>query len=162
MMQSQMMQLSSIFGRPMSGIHNRTMGIVGDMMCMMMGNMMPMINHSTSTLMYTHLRECLLDSSVRKCILLAHGTGCSILSMALDRLHADLPIDIMMKMEVYTFGSAASHISNPCLTLGSPMNPNPPFTRADGSIVTPMKVNSAKNGGRTEDTERVIPVSLSI
>lgn len=78
--------------------------------------------------------------------------------MAIDRLHADLPIDVMGKMEIYTFGSAASHLSNPCLTLNSPMNPNPSFTRADGSLVSPVKATMAIKGQRIEDTERVIPV----
>lgn len=81
--------------------------------------------------------------------------------MAIDRLHADLPIDIMGKMEIYTFGCAASHISNPLLTLNSTMNPNPVFTRADGSIVSPVKAALATKGNRMEDTERVIPVRFS-
>jgi hypothetical protein len=159
-MQSQLMQMSKIFCRPMTGIHNRTMGMVMDMMCMMLSNVMPMINRSTSTAVYSHLRECLLNSSVRKVIVMSHGTGCSIMSMAIDRLHADLPIDVIGKMEIYTFGCAASHLSNPCLTLNSPMNPNPAFTRADGSLVSPVKAALASKGQRMEDAERVIPVSF--
>ena len=153
-----MTQMSEIFQRPITGIHNRTMGMVMDMICMILSNVMPIINRSTTTAMYSHLRECLLNSSVRKVIVLSHGTGCQIMSLAIDRLHADLPIDVMQKMEIYTFGCAASHLSNPCLTLNSTMNPNPPFTRANGS---PAKASLAIKDYRMEDTERVIPVSSS-
>lgn len=146
----------------MTGIHNRTMGMVMDMMCMMLSNVMPMMNRSASTALYTHLRECLLNSSIRKVIVMSHGTGCQIMAMAIDRLHADLPIDIMGKMEIYTFGCAACHISNPLLTLNSTMNPNPAFTRADGSIVSPVRAALTTKGNRMEDTERVIPVRSSL
>ena len=153
--------MSEIFQRPMTGIHNRTMGIVMDVMFMMLTNTIPIINRSTSTAMYSHLRECLLNSSVRKVIVMSHGTGCQIMSMAIDRLHADLPIDVLQKMEIYTFGCAASHLSNPCLTLNSTMNPNPAFTRVEGSLGSPLKAPIAIKGHRVEDTERVIPVSAS-
>jgi hypothetical protein len=159
-MRSQMTKMSDIFTRPMTGVYNRTMGIIIDMMCMMLYNVMPMMNRSTTTVLYYHLRECLLNSSVRKVIVISHGTGCQIMSTAIDRLHADLPIDVMQKMEIYTFGCAASHLSNPCLTLNSTMNPHPAFTRADGSLVSPVKAALATKGTRMEDTERVIPVSF--
>jgi hypothetical protein len=91
-------------------------------------------------------------------VVVAHGTGAAILSTTLDALYADLPAEILCKMEIYTFGSAASHLSNPCLGLNSPLNSNPTSTRADGSYVSPVKTKLASRGSRVEDIERVISV----
>ena len=132
-----------------------------DILCMILSNFMPMVNRSTSTAMYCHLRECLLDSSIRKVIAESHGTGCSIMSTAIDRLQADLPIDVIGKMEIYTFGSAATHLSNPCMALNSPTNPNPSFTHADGSLISPVKAAMATKDQRLGNTELVIPVRSS-
>lgn len=43
--------------------------------------------------------------------------------MVVDRLLADLPIETVSKLEVYTFGSAASHFNNPRLTLKPKSSP---------------------------------------
>ena len=43
--------------------------------------------------------------------------------MVVDRLLADLPIETVSKLEVYTFGSAASHFNNPRLTLHPKASP---------------------------------------
>lgn len=111
-----------------------------------------------STTLYSQLRDSLLNESVRKVIVLGHGTGAAILSSTLDNLHAELPVDVLSKLEIYTFGSSATHLSNPCMLLESPMNQHGPFTRADGSLVSPVKATLASRGYRTEDTERVITV----
>jgi len=155
-LQSQLAQLSSIFGRQMIGVHNRTNGFLVDVLESMLSRHLR-FNTPVSTALHSQLRDSLLDTSVRKVIVLGHGAGAAILSSVLDDLHADLPTDILSKLEIYTFGSAASHLSNPCSSLDSPMNQNGSFTRADGTIVSPVKATLASRGYRTEDTERVIP-----
>ena len=41
--------------------------------------------------------------------------GGIIISLVLDHLFDELPSSVMSKLEIYTFGSAASHFSNPRL-----------------------------------------------
>lgn len=46
----------------------------------------------------------------------------------LDQLFAELPAKNMAKLEIYTFGSAASHFSNPAIALSTtPEPPSPDF-----------------------------------
>jgi len=125
----------------------------------------------------------LLNPSMRKVILICHGTGAIPMSEALDRLHADLPMAVMSKCEIYTFGSAARHMNNPLLMLDEmcrreaampvpagtaapngvgktrARSPNPAagqWTRHDGSILSPVKAALASMGHPVEDLERVM------
>jgi hypothetical protein len=100
-------------------------------------------------------------NSVRKVVVLSHSTGAVHVSIALDQLHATLPIDVLSKLEIYTFGSAASHLNNPCLRIDTLSNKNErawslSYTRPDGST-SPVKATLASLGHRVEDNERVIP-----
>lgn len=71
---------------------------------------------------------------------------------------------MLSKIEIYTFGSAASHLSNPCLKTDNPLSASNDgasermtYTRPDGSIASPVKATLASLGHRIEDHERVIP-----
>ena len=66
---------------------------------------------------YDYVKACLADPAVKKVILIGHSQGGIIVSLVLDRLFADLPAETMAKLEVYTFGSAASHFNNPRISL---------------------------------------------
>ncbi len=94
---------------------------------------------------------------MRKVILIGHSTGALHISIALDQLHANLPVEVLSKLEIYTFGSAAAHLSNPCLTIDNPGAVTFNYTRPDGSIASPVKATLASLGHRVEDHERVIP-----
>jgi hypothetical protein len=154
-MQCYLNRLSMIFARPITGIHNRTYGPVLDMM---FNAMIPMMmNSSSSMALSTELRDALISPSCRKVIVIAHGTGATILSHTMDKMHADLPMELMARMEIYTFGSAAKHMSNPRMVYERPTEK---YTRADGSMTNPAKVSPAMQRMRMEETERVIPVSI--
>ena len=68
---------------------------------------------------YTYIKAILADPTVHKVVLIGHSQGGIIISLALDQLFAELPTSCMAKIEVYTFGSAASHFSNPLVSLTS-------------------------------------------
>lgn len=133
----------------MTGIHNSTYGPILDVM---FNAMMPMMNSSCSMALHAEMREALMSPSCRKVIVLAHGTGAAILSHTLDKLHADLPMECMSKMEIYTFGSAARHMSNPCMMYEKGM-------RSENNMNNSNKNNNSQMMMRMEETERVIPVS---
>jgi hypothetical protein len=150
--------LSSIFHRPLTAIHNTTHGLPFDLIHAVTNLALPLTSPASAHL-YETTRDALLQTAHRKVIILSHSTGSLILSQVLDRLHADLPIDALGKLEIYTFGAGASHLSNPCLALDSPfdIDRNGHFTRSDGSIVTPSKALLAGRGVRVGDMERVLP-----
>ena len=56
---------------------------------------------------------------MRKAVLIGHSQGGIIVSLVLDELFAELPATCMSKLEIYTFGSAASHFSNPLVSLAT-------------------------------------------
>ncbi|KLJ07945.1 hypothetical protein EMPG_16581 [Blastomyces silverae] len=105
-------RLSRTFGRPITGIHNPTNGLVWDIIeCIFQRS----FAYNTYSIRYTydHLKHCLTDPTVHKVVLIAHSQGGIIASMALDLLFTSLPAEDMAKLEVYTFGSAAAHFNNP-------------------------------------------------
>ena len=69
-------------------------------------------------LTYTYVKAMLVDPTVTKVVLIGHSQGGIIISQTIDDLLSQLPAKTMSKLEVYTFGSAASHFSNPSVTLG--------------------------------------------
>lgn len=68
---------------------------------------------TSSRILYSQLRTSLLDPKVNRAVVLAHNTGALPTSEALARLHADIPADKMSKLEIYTFGAAASEFVMP-------------------------------------------------
>jgi hypothetical protein len=64
---------------------------------------------------------------------------------------------VLSKLEIYTFGSAAAHLSNPCLGIDHASAGIFDYTRPDGSIASPVKATLASLGHRVSDHERVIP-----
>ena len=70
-------------------------------------------------LTYAYVKAMLVDPTVTKVVLIGHSQGGIIISQTIDDLLSQLPPKTMSKLEVYTFGSAASHFSNPSLTLRS-------------------------------------------
>ncbi len=60
---------------------------------------------------YEYVKAILVDPTVHNAILIGHSQGGIIISLVLDQLFNELPTSCMAKLEVYTFGSAASHFS---------------------------------------------------
>lgn len=152
-MKCQLQRLSVIFCRPMTGIHNSTYGLLLDMIFNTITSVS--MTSSSSKCLYTELKDALMCPTTRKVMVMAHGTGATILSHTLDRLHSDLPMELLSKMEIYTFGSAAKHMSNPCLVYERPMDK---YTRTENTG-SPSK-DSPPQSMRMEEMERVIPVSI--
>ena len=75
---------------------------------------------SGSRATYDYVKAVLVDPTITKVVLIGHSQGGILVSQAIDDLLSQVP-RTMSKLEVYTFGSAASHFSNPSLTL----RPNP-------------------------------------
>ena len=85
---------------------------------------------------YSYVKAALVDPKVDKVVLIGHSQGGLIVSLVLDELFSELPASCMAKLEVYTFGSAASHFSNPLVSLpteaGGPVSqPSPSAVHFD-------------------------------
>lgn len=106
--------LAATFGRPVTGIHNRSFGVIFDIIeCLIQRN----FNYETYDIRVTYeaLKDALEDPDKRldKVVVLCHSQGGILVSLALERLYAQLPAACFDKLEVYTFGSAAAHFYNP-------------------------------------------------
>ncbi|KAL9640120.1 MAG: hypothetical protein Q9204_000837 [Flavoplaca sp. TL-2023a] len=104
--------LSCLFGRQVLGIHNRSWGIFGDILeCLLQR----CLSYKTLDVRVACeiIKEYLVDTEVEKLVLVAHSQGGIIASLVVDTMLMELPDDIVGKLEIYTFGSAASHFHNP-------------------------------------------------
>jgi hypothetical protein len=104
--------LSETFGRPVFGIHNRTYGVLGDLFECIMQRAFDLFTEETRVC-YEYMKAYCTDPKVTKVMMIAHSHGCIMASQILDQLYVDLPTDAVKKLEVYTFGNAASHFNNP-------------------------------------------------
>ena len=100
-----------------------------------------------SRMAYTYIKPILIDPTVTKVVLIAHSQGGILISQAIDDLLSELPAQTMSKMEVYTFGSAASHFSNPFRTL----KPNSPTMQSAGQRSLEM---SRPNAYRADGSQK--------
>ncbi|KAA8910666.1 hypothetical protein FN846DRAFT_938118 [Sphaerosporella brunnea] len=111
-LQENLDSISSIFHRPIVGIHNRTYGLVFDLLeCMAQRDFGYMTGDIRAT--YNKIKEVLLEDGVEKVVVLAHSQGGLIVGATVDALCADLPPATLERLEIYTFGNAANHFSNP-------------------------------------------------
>lgn len=111
-MQNNLNRLALTFKRPILGIHNRTSGILFDVIeCLVQRN----FGYATGDvrMCYKVLKEVLYDPSKSKVIFILHSQGGIEGGMVLDWLLQEMPQDLMAKLEVYTFGNAANHFNNP-------------------------------------------------
>ncbi|KAK7530359.1 uncharacterized protein J3D65DRAFT_153807 [Phyllosticta citribraziliensis] len=105
-------RLAITFQRPITGIHNRTYGVLGDVVvCLFQRSFR--YNTADVRCAYEMLKLQILEPSVEKVVLLAHGQGACVASLALDRMLLELPSKSLGKLEIFTFGCAASHFNNP-------------------------------------------------
>ncbi|KAJ5493561.1 hypothetical protein N7463_009648 [Penicillium fimorum] len=105
-------QLSYIFGRKVTGVHNRTAGIVFDLIeCLIQRD----FAYATDDIRrsYALVKEALLDPECDKVVLLLHSQGGIEGGLVVDWLLDELPHNFLHHLEVYTFGNAANHFNNP-------------------------------------------------
>jgi hypothetical protein len=60
---------------------------------------------------YKYVHEAIMNSTLDRIVLVAHSQGGIIVSAWVDQLIADLHPSLLTRVEVYTFGSAASHFA---------------------------------------------------
>ena len=90
-------RLSKTFGRPVTGIHNQTYGLVADLLECLVQRCLA-LNTMDVRVAYDYIKACLLDPTVDKVVLIAHSQGGIIASLVLDSLYADLPCAIISKL----------------------------------------------------------------
>ncbi|KAI1332507.1 hypothetical protein F5Y16DRAFT_179268 [Xylariaceae sp. FL0255] len=111
-LKSNINRLALTFRRPVLGIHNRTSGIIFDVIeCLIQRN----FSYATSDvrLAYKTLKETLYNPQYSKVVFILHSQGGIEGGLVLDWLLQELPQDLLAKLEVYTFGNAANHFNNP-------------------------------------------------
>ncbi|KAK8253601.1 hypothetical protein IWZ00DRAFT_435167 [Phyllosticta capitalensis] len=105
-------RLAATFQRPVTGIHNRTYGVLGDIVVCLFQRCFR-YNTADVRCAYEMLKLQILEPGVEKIVFLAHGQGACVASLALDRMLLELPSKSLEKLEIFTFGCAASHFNNP-------------------------------------------------
>ncbi|KAI4595489.1 hypothetical protein KJ359_006835 [Pestalotiopsis sp. 9143b] len=111
-MLSNLNRLALTFGRPVEGIHNKTTGIIFDVIeCLIQRN----FGYATTDIResYKVVKEHLYNPALSKVVFILHSQGGIEGGMVLDWLLQELPQDLLSKLEVYTFGCAANHFNNP-------------------------------------------------
>ncbi|KAL2752244.1 hypothetical protein ACRALDRAFT_1078260 [Sodiomyces alcalophilus JCM 7366] len=111
-MRNNLNRLALTFKRPILGIHNRTSGIIFDVVeCLIQRN----LTYATSDvrMAYRIVKEKLYEPELSRVVFILHSQGGIIGGLVLDWLLQELPQDLLSKLEVYTFGNAANHFNNP-------------------------------------------------
>ncbi|TLD06602.1 uncharacterized protein PgNI_08449 [Pyricularia grisea] len=168
-LQNNLDRLALTFKRPVLGIHNKTDGIIFDIVeCLVQRT----FGYATDDvrLCYAAVKEKLYDPQYTKVVLILHSQGGIEGGMVLDWLLQEMPQDLLAKVEVYTFGNAANHFNNPHLHVTSQENaqanplaasidvaePTETLERSassDNSAVAAPKSKKKKNGGGGRRTQ---------
>ncbi|KAL8957343.1 MAG: hypothetical protein Q9193_005357 [Seirophora villosa] len=124
-LQQNINRISLLFGRKVLGIHNQSYGLISDLLeCLVQR----CLSYSTEDVRVTCevLRGYLVDEEVKKVVLVTHSQGGIIVSMVVNYLLAELSGEMMGKLEIYTFGSAAAQFNNPPRTSTFQSSPSIP------------------------------------
>jgi len=106
--------LARTFQREIVGIHNPTKGMFFDLLeCLIQRD----LDYKTQDIRQgrAQIRSALAAAGTKKVVLILHSQGGIEGSSILDWLLADLSIDVMSRLEIFTFGNAARHFNNPLL-----------------------------------------------
>ncbi|KAG8157808.1 hypothetical protein KVR01_012470 [Diaporthe batatas] len=117
-MKSCLNRLALTFGRPIIGVHNRTDGVIFDVIeCLIQRN----LGYATNDVRvcYRIVKEKLYNPQYSKIVFILHSQGGIEGGLVLDWLLQELPQNLLSKLEVYTFGNAANHFNNPYRTVAS-------------------------------------------
>jgi len=115
-LQSNVDRLALTFGRPVLGVHNKTYGIIFDVLqCLIQRN----FTYATQDVRdcYRIVKSTLYQPHLTKVIFILHSQGGIEGGLIIDWLLQEVPQDLLAKLEVYTFGNAANHFNNPHLHL---------------------------------------------
>ncbi|KAG4436491.1 hypothetical protein IFR05_008032 [Cadophora sp. M221] len=130
-LQNNVDRLALTFGRPVLGVHNKTNGIIFDVLqCLLQRN----FTYATQDVRdcYSIVKSTLYQPHLTKVIFILHSQGGIEGGLIIDWLLQEVPQDLLAKLEVYTFGNAANHFNNPHLHLLSQhaalMHPTVPAT----------------------------------
>jgi hypothetical protein len=161
-MKSNLNRLALTFKRPILGIHNKTNGILFDVLeCLVQRN----LGYATSDVRvcYRIIKEKLYNPSYSKVVFILHSQGGIEGGLIIDWLLQELPQDLLSKLEVYTFGNAANHFNNPHRHLGSQAKAqgNPVMGRTDAVIDTDGTNGVPTNGTNGHPTSPTSPDSPS-
>lgn len=111
-LQSTVNNLSATFGRPVTGVHNQSWGIPGDLIeCLIQRSFF--YDTQDVRVATAAIQKAIEDDAITKVVILAHSQGGLIVSLVLDHLYVSMPSESFKKLEIYTFGSAASYFHNP-------------------------------------------------
>ncbi|KAK3391426.1 hypothetical protein B0T20DRAFT_396907 [Sordaria brevicollis] len=146
-MQSNLNRLAITFKRPILGIHNKTAGILFDVIeCLVQRN----LGYATADvrICYRIIKEKLYNPQYSKVIFILHSQGAIEGGMIIDWLLQELPQNLLAKLEVYTFGNAANHFNNPHRNIQSQQHAlsNPLAASTDST-------NTTAGSGNTEQRE---------
>ncbi|KAL1838425.1 hypothetical protein VTJ49DRAFT_2677 [Mycothermus thermophilus] len=111
-MQTNINRLAVTFKRPILGIHNKTSGLLLDILeCLIQRNW----GYATRDVRFCYqiIKQKLYNPQYSKIIFILHSQGGIQGSLILDWLLQETPQDLLAKLEIYTFGNAASHFNNP-------------------------------------------------
>ncbi|WRT66772.1 uncharacterized protein IL334_003735 [Kwoniella shivajii] len=101
-----------LFGRRVTGVHNRTFGVWFDLVeCTLQRDLT--WNTTDTREGYNIIAKHVADGTKEKIVLIAHSQGGIIMSSWADQLLADFSYQQLKKVEIYTFASAANHFSIP-------------------------------------------------
>ncbi|EAA30743.2 hypothetical protein NCU06117 [Neurospora crassa OR74A] len=149
-MQSNLNRLALTFKRPILGIHNKTAGILFDVIeCLVQRN----LGYATADvrICYRIIKEKLYNPQYSKVIFILHSQGAIEGSMIIDWLLQELPQNLLAKLEVYTFGNAANHFNNPHRNIQSQRSAiNNPLAASTDST------NTAAGSGNTEQAQATL------
>lgn len=114
MAHSTLPMLSKLFNRTIMSACAPTYGLPFDLVALVLQRSLhAMMPSPTTSAMYAQVRASLLDRSVSRTVVLAHNGGAICASQVLRRLYADVSPDKMSKLEIYTFGAAATDFVTP-------------------------------------------------
>ncbi|KAL7620088.1 hypothetical protein AAE478_010638 [Parahypoxylon ruwenzoriense] len=117
-LKSNINRLALTFKRPVIGVHNRTTGIIFDVIeCLIQRN----FGYATGDVRaaYKIIKEKLYNPQYSKVVFILHSQGGIEGGLVLDWLLQELPHNLLSKLEVYTFGNASNHFNNPHRHVGS-------------------------------------------
>ncbi|KAI0846464.1 hypothetical protein F5Y00DRAFT_271929 [Daldinia vernicosa] len=105
-------RLALTFGRPVLGIHNRTSGVIFDILEAIVQRC---FGYATTDirLAYKILKDKLYNPQYTTVVFILHSQGGIEGGLVIDWLLQEVPQDLLAKLEVYTFGNAANHFNNP-------------------------------------------------
>lgn len=96
-LQNNVDRISLTFGRPVIGIHNRSYGLISDLLeCLIQRTMS--FNSKDVRVTYEYVKAYLSEPAIKKVVLVAHSQGGIIISMVLDHLFSELPSSIISKL----------------------------------------------------------------